>query len=91
MTVGELNDRMTSAEFGEWITYAALEPFGSPRDDARAGSIAAVVANVNRGRDTPAFMPWNFFHEIAPPAPPKGSKLRRVFANFRKKGDDEDA
>lgn len=29
----------------EWQAYAALEPFGAPKEDERAGILAALLAN----------------------------------------------
>jgi hypothetical protein len=42
-TVGELGERMTSAEFAEWVAFAALEPFGSRVEDLRVGTLASAV------------------------------------------------
>ncbi|WP_425129434.1 phage tail assembly protein T [Burkholderia vietnamiensis] len=39
---------MTSAEFVEWMAFFDMEPWGSHIDDLRAGTIASMVANVNR-------------------------------------------
>lgn len=39
---------MSSREFSEWMAYDRVDPFGPRRDDLRAGSIAAMIANVNR-------------------------------------------
>jgi hypothetical protein len=51
---------MSSAEFGEWKAYYSLEPFGDRIDDIRMGTVASVVANVNRGKDTPPYKPNDF-------------------------------
>lgn len=51
---------MSSAEFGEWKAYYSLEPFGERIDDIRMGTVSSVIANVNRGKDTPAFEPKDF-------------------------------
>lgn len=71
MTVAELGRRMSSREFSAWMEYAEIEPFGSPRDDLRAGEVAAVVANVYRNPKVRAepFTPGDFFPELAPPKP----------------------
>lgn len=73
MTVGELGRRMSSAEFGEWMAYYQLEPFGPLRDDRRAGEVAAMVANVNRDRKhrREPFTWLDFFplHDAAPARP----------------------
>ena len=39
---------MTVMQFFEWVTYAELEPFDEVRDDYRAASIVAMIANMNR-------------------------------------------
>lgn len=51
---------MSSAEFGEWKAYYSLEPFGDRIDDIRMGTVASVVANVNRGKDTQPYKPNDF-------------------------------
>lgn len=47
-TVAELQDRMSSAEFAEWMAFYGVEPFGEVRGDIQAAVIASTVANVNR-------------------------------------------
>lgn len=69
-TVADLQLRMSSAEFGEWKAYYSLEPFGDRIADIRMGTLASVIANVNRGKDTPPykpndFIPWAQEHEVA--------------------------
>lgn len=59
-TVAELQDAMSSAEFGEWIAYYSIEPFGERMDDLRAGVVSATIANVNRGKDTQPYKPLDF-------------------------------
>lgn len=71
-TVDELQRSMSSAEFGEWIAYYSIEPFGDRMEDLRAGVVASVVANVNRGKDTPAFAPLDFVPWAQEPAKPAG-------------------
>jgi hypothetical protein len=39
---------MTARQLLEWQTFAALEPFGEDREDARFGAVVQVVANANR-------------------------------------------
>lgn len=50
MTVEEMLRRMSSREFSEWMAYDRLEGIGQPRDDARFGLLASLIANVNRDR-----------------------------------------
>lgn len=66
MPVVEAQARISSAEFAEWVAFAQLEPFGSSREDTRAGVVAALIANVNRDaekRATP-FEPADFFSNL---------------------------
>lgn len=48
MTVEELQARMTSREFAEWLAYYRIYPFGNEREDQRAGAIASAIVNVHR-------------------------------------------
>jgi hypothetical protein len=42
-TVGELSERMTSAEWTGWVAYFAVEPFGPVVDDVRFHDLTAAV------------------------------------------------
>ena len=44
----------------EWIAYDRIDPWDENRADLRAGIIASVIANVNRGKKTKAFTPRDF-------------------------------
>jgi hypothetical protein len=57
MSVARCQREVSSAEFGEWIAYYSIEPFGDRIDDLRAGTIASVIANIHRSKDTPPFKP----------------------------------
>lgn len=61
MTVERLLDEMDSAEFGEWMEFAAIEPFGPGLDDYRSGVIAAAHLNPMREKGSPAVKPLDFF------------------------------
>lgn len=62
-TVRELENRLSSAEFAEWMAYYSLEPFGEARDDYRAGLIAATVANcAGAGKKNKPLQPTDFIH-----------------------------
>lgn len=52
---------MSSTEFNSWKAFYLLEPFGTAREDERAGVIAATVANVFRPKNRPAIKPEKFF------------------------------
>jgi hypothetical protein len=47
-------------QFLEWQLYSAVHPFGEERADLRAGIIASVIANANRGKRTQAYKPADF-------------------------------
>ncbi|WP_150558866.1 phage tail assembly protein T [Pandoraea bronchicola] len=50
MSVARCQAEVSGAEFGEWLAYYQIEPFGTRVDDLRAGVIAAATYNVNRDR-----------------------------------------
>jgi hypothetical protein len=81
-TVDELQSVMSSAEFGEWVAYYSIEPFGERIDDLRTGTVASVVANVNRGKDTKPYMPLDFIPWAKEPvdeAPPPAENIAALF------------
>lgn len=45
MTVAELLDRMSSAEFAEWIAFYGMEPFGEERADLRQAMTTSAMHN----------------------------------------------
>jgi len=51
MTVADLDSRLGSAELTEWIAYESMSgPLGQRRHDIQAATIAATIANANRGK-----------------------------------------
>lgn len=82
-TVNELQRSMTSAEFGEWIAFYSLEPFGDRVDDLRTGIVSSVIANVNRGPNVPAFAPIDFVpwaqDQAKPSGPPPAEAVAALF------------
>lgn len=60
---------MPAQEVAIWEAAHAAEPWGEVRADMASGIVAATIANVNRGKDTPAFTPSDFmpFHERQQP------------------------
>ena len=67
MSVRRAQAEIDAHEFAEWMAYMTLEPFGPNRDDLRAGTVAAMIANVNRDsrKRSEPFVPGDFFPEIA--------------------------
>lgn len=41
---------MGASEFRDWQAFFEVEPFGQLRDDLRAGTIAATIANIHRDK-----------------------------------------
>lgn len=81
-TVGELQERMSSREFAEWMAFAQVEPFGPEREDFRAALVAQTVANFS-GRAKKAltiedFMPK--FDEV--PEQDKSQSIKAKLAAF---------
>ena len=59
MPRSELQARMSSAEFAEYLAFHSIEPIGEERSDLRAGIIAATVAGAHGSRAKPIdFMPF---------------------------------
>lgn len=51
MTVADLDSRLGSAELTEWMAYENMTgPLGRRRQDLQAATIAATIANANRGK-----------------------------------------
>lgn len=55
MSVAEAQRTIDSREFGEWVAYDRLEPFGETRADLRAAIATATTANAWRGGKGRAF------------------------------------
>ena len=45
MPVGEAMDRITSAEFAEWIAYDRISPIGELRADLRSAMLLTLLTN----------------------------------------------
>ena len=69
----ELQERMDSREFAEWMAYNELDPFTRERADLRAGIIAQQIANANRGKGQRPFKPSDFMPEYGKAVKPKRS------------------
>lgn len=73
MTVAELGDRMSSAEFAEWMAFYTIEPFGEERADLRQAMTTSAVNNsIQAQAKTPKwtkpedFMPFSNKAETQP-------------------------
>ncbi len=82
--------RITFAQFGEWMVYSNLEPFGEERADLRAGIIASTVANAS-GSTKKTFKPSDFMPDFGKESKPRRSSkdmqmmLRASFAGAKAK------
>ena len=102
MTVGELQTRMTSAEFAEWMAFDRIDPFGEARGDVRSGVLAALIANIHRDRKKRAepysaldFMPFlrreqEIGRFLAARGENMASRVRNLFNKGKKGGGDGD-
>lgn len=51
MTVADLDSRLDSYELTEWMVFENMTgPLGRRRNDIQAATIAATIANANRGK-----------------------------------------
>ena len=58
-------DRMPAHEVRRWQVFHSLFPFGDERADWRMGTVAAVIANVHRGKNSEPAKPSDFM--LKPP------------------------
>lgn len=58
--MAELQQRMSSREFSQWMAFSRLEPFGDERADLRNGIIAATIANTNLKKGQKPYTPLDF-------------------------------
>lgn len=85
-TVAELQARMSSEEFTDWVAYAAVEPFGFEVENFRAGAIASTVANVApRKRGTRALKPSDFYPQVSQAGNDIGPGLQHALAEKRRR------
>lgn len=82
MSVRRAQQEISSAEFAEWAAFYADEPFGDRVADVRAGTIAAVLANIHKNKNTPAYGPLDFYtwaqKPVEPAAPPNAESVALV-------------
>lgn len=62
-----LQQHLSSADITYWRAYARLEPFGESREDARAGTIAALLYNTNRPKGADPRAWYDFFPNVSAP------------------------
>jgi hypothetical protein len=63
-TVAELQERMSSTEFSEWIAFYRLEPFGARRNDWGHAIVASVVYNMLKAKGSKDLTAEDFLPEF---------------------------
>lgn len=72
---------MSGAEFFDWMLYESIEPFGDRRADVQAGTIAAMILNVNRSKNSDKVWTYQDFFQWEP-EPPKAQQTVEEQAGF---------
>lgn len=62
-----LLSQITSRQFGEWMAYYNVEPFGDNRADLRSGILASVFANIYRKKGAKQYTPADFMPKFGCP------------------------
>ncbi|WP_440136106.1 phage tail assembly protein T [Escherichia coli] len=69
-TIAEAKERVSITEYRDWVLYR--QKYGSlngmMRTEWAAGLISSVLANVNRGKDSPSFKVTDFTPHINEPS-----------------------
>jgi len=77
----DLLDRLTCAEWCEWLAFFSLEPFGDERADLRAGIVASTISNRLRSKGEKALQPHEFMpYYTAPQQTPE--EIQRALRTF---------
>lgn len=66
------------ADIVEMMAFDRLEPFSALAAYDQAGTVAATIANVNRGKDSPAYLPEDFMpvlRQTTEPTQARGADL----------------
>lgn len=70
---------MSSAEFSEWIEFYKLEPFGRDAEFEGHAQTAAMIYNVNRGKDDEPIKVSDLMpKEPTPPQPQTVNQMKQV-------------
>jgi hypothetical protein len=78
--VAELQERMSSAEFAEWIAFSQIEPFGFEAEFLGHAQTAAVIANANRGKDAQPLKVKDFMPKTTTPEPQTAEQMAATAA-----------
>lgn len=63
----ELQERVSSREFLEYLAHFKLEPWGEEKEDYRTGILASTIANVFRSKNQRPFQPDDFIPKVREP------------------------
>lgn len=83
MSVAQAQREISAREFGEWVAYDRIEPFGEVRADLRSGIVASVIANANSSRHT--FRASEFMPRFEPPKPQTDEEQIQIVDAFLRK------
>lgn len=71
---------MPASEFAEWkIIHEKFDPFGSEREDLRAGSIASPLLNIQLSRRSRKTKPGDWILKFVPTKPQTEEQMKAVF------------
>ena len=73
---------MTAREFIHWQAYYRRDPFGGERSDMQSATVAATIANVNRGKGQRAFKVDEFMPKFGPPQIQGDAEMAATMAAF---------
>ena len=71
-------EAMPAQLMDEWQAFFTLEPWGTEREDWRAGVVASTVANVSRSKKQKAYRPQDFM-----PKPRKWLSHDEIYRKLR--------
>lgn len=90
---------LTSSQIADWAEFLRLEPIGWWEEWRRFGMLAALIANVNRGKHQRAFSDEDFMPpeiRMKEPAPKQSVEeqkaiMKAILAPFRRRKAEQDA
>lgn len=76
-----LKQVMSSKDIAEAMAYQNLDPHDQSRADLRAGIVASVIANVNRGKGSRSYKPADFMPQYGrKKVNAMAEKVRQIFS-----------
>lgn len=73
--MAELQERMSSREFTEWMAFYQVEPFGRQAEDLGVGIISATIANANKGKRGKTYTAQDFMPQYGQKRHPTWQQL----------------